>query len=77
MATISISKRYVWCETGEYYVQARDDNQFGFSLYSNDQTFPGGFGVGGEWVVVPAREVPREERERLGWLFRERLGESV
>lgn len=53
-------------ETGEYYVQAPDDNQWGFTLYSDNQSWEGGFGIAGHWVSVPASQVPDDVKTLLG-----------
>lgn len=57
---------YMRTEHGEYLVQAPDANRWGFTLYSDDQSWEGGLGYGGSWTAVRAREVPQHERDRLG-----------
>lgn len=51
-------------------VQLPDDNQFGFVLADDDQTWDGGIGSGMKsfWAVSP-EEVPSEDMDRLGWLL--------
>lgn len=63
-----IAKTYVVTQSGTYLVQLPDDSEYGFSLYSDDQCFAGGFGVG-EWRAIPRAQVPAEEIERLDFLF--------
>ena len=46
-------------------MQAPDDNEWGFTLYSDDQSWPGGFGLG-EWTLVPANTVPNDVKALLG-----------
>lgn len=61
---------YVTDGRGNYLVQLSADNQFGFVLADDDQTWPGGFGAGfAQWHAVDADAVPPEDRERLGWLL--------
>ena len=68
-------KRYVKIVgQGTFLVQGPACNPWGFSLYDDDQAWPGGFGFG-EWETIPARDVPRADRERLGWLFHEHMTE--
>lgn len=55
-----------------FLVQIPSENQWGFSLADDDQTFPGGFGSGmTSWRIVPAEQVPTEDRERLEWMLTE------
>lgn len=70
MATITTG--YVRTQSGSWLVQKPDDNQFGFSLFSDDQVFPGGFGID-EWQLVPAKRVPVRVRRELGWLIQEEV----
>jgi hypothetical protein len=65
---------YVKDTKGRYYVQLPDDNQWGFSICDDNQTWPGGFGLLANhgvstWHMVPEDEVPPEEQERLGWIL--------
>ena len=62
-------KNYVKTDTNMVLVQVPDDNEFGFSLCDDDQSWPGGFGVARRWEIIPESEVPDEDRERLGWIF--------
>lgn len=69
MATVESG--YVLTETGEILVQVPDDNPWGFALLDDDQQWPGGFGVAGEWQLLPGDDprITAEIRERLGWLL--------
>ena len=63
---------YVITSDGNIYVQATADNQWGFAIYDDDQTWPGGFGIG-EWELM-ANDDPRitdADRERLQWIIDE------
>ena len=57
---------YVETDEGEYFIQTPDDSQWGFALNSDDQSWPGGFGITTGFRYVLARDVPRSARERLG-----------
>lgn len=65
---------YVLTSSGTYLVQRPAENQHGFELLDEEQSWPGGFGApgGGSWEAVSAESVPADVRERLDWL----LGES-
>lgn len=55
-----------------YLVQQPASNMWGFTLYSDDQSWPGGFGCGlKKWWAVSADSVPKEDRDRLEWLLTE------
>ena len=60
-----IKRGYVKTNEGLYYVQAPDNNEWGFTLYSDDQSWPGGFGLG-EWTLVPVDLVPNDVKALLG-----------
>ena len=65
-----MNSSYVTDGKGNYLVQVEDDTQFGFSLLSDDQIWPGGFGSGlTSWQCVAKTEVPRRIRKQLDWLF--------
>jgi hypothetical protein len=60
--------------SNQILIQADCDNQYGFSLYDDDQTFPGGFGVGGNitWSVIDEKDpdyqaLPERYKEWLQW----------
>ena len=54
----------------DYLVQVEDSSQFGFSLLSDDQSWPGGFGSGWHsWHIVPKSKVPTHIRKQLDFLF--------
>jgi hypothetical protein len=67
--TTQVQNGYVKTTNGEFYVQTAENNQWGFSLHSDDQSWPGGFGVAGEWVLVPESEVPEAVKEQLGFML--------
>ena len=61
---------YVTDGEGHYLVQVEDNSQFGFSLLSEDQSWPGGFGSGWQsWHIVIKSKVPRRVRRQLDLLF--------
>ena len=60
---------YVRSDDGDWYVQIPAENEWGFSLCDEDQSWPGGFGAGRVWQVIPAQKVPRAVRNRLDFLF--------
>ncbi|MBU1655138.1 MAG: hypothetical protein KJ558_10000 [Gammaproteobacteria bacterium] len=54
-----------------YLVQLDADNQFGFVLADEYDTWPGGFGSGmPSWKAVETEDVPQEDRDRMEWLLR-------
>lgn len=61
---------YVRTQYGDYLVQLPANNVWGFTLHSDDQSWPGGFGFT-EWELVSVHDVPETDRERLDWLFSE------
>lgn len=65
----AIYRGYVRTNRGTYLVQLPDDSTFGFSLLSDDQSWPGGFGIAIAWEAVSADDVPADVRERLGFLL--------
>ena len=63
---------YVITASGNIYLQITADNQYGFSICSEDQTWPGGFGLG-EWTLID-NDDPRitdADRERIQWIIDE------
>jgi hypothetical protein len=60
-----VHRGYVRDPLGTVYVQKPDDNQWGYSLFSEDQAWPGGFGID-TWEMVGEADVSAEDRERLG-----------
>ena len=70
----SVPSGYVVADNGNVYVQVPDDSQWGFSVASDDQSWPGGIGLGvSNWELV-ADDDPRvtdEDRERLQWILDE------
>ena len=63
---------YVRDSNQNYFVQGKYDCNYGFALFTEDQTFPGGFGAtaNGKWEIVPENEVPEEIKKKLDWLFK-------
>lgn len=66
---VNIDPTFVRTTDGRYLVQVPADNQWGFSLCDDDQSWPGGHGVASEWEAVTPDQVPAEEQKRLGWLL--------
>jgi hypothetical protein len=56
-------------------IQIPADNQWGFVLETDDQSFPGGHGLFGEWQLVPQASVPAAVVEELGWILDEARSE--
>lgn len=68
----AVLKTFVTNGAGGYLVQIPSDNEHGFVLADDDQTWPGGLGCGwSEWTLVDRADVPPEVEERLGWLLDE------
>lgn len=64
-----VQKTFV-TDGSRFLVQLPDDNQFGFVLADDDQTWEGGFGSGMKsFRAVGPEEVPDEDLERLGWML--------
>lgn len=56
--------------SGRYLVQLPADNEHGFVLADDDQTWAGGLGSGwSEWTTAERADVPADVEERLGWLL--------
>jgi len=64
---------YVLTDRGTILVQLPDDTAPGYSLYDDDQSWPGGLGVAREWTALAADDprITDADRERLGWLLEE------
>lgn len=62
---------FVVSESGAYFVQLPQDNEFGFSLFDADQSWPGGIGAARKWTAVARESVPPEVEEELGWILDE------
>lgn len=70
---------YVVTDQGGILVQLPDDNQWGFVLCDEDQSWPGGFGIASSWERI-ADDDPRitdQDREDLEWLFQADLSECA
>ncbi len=66
----AVLKTFVTNGAGGYLVQLLSDNEHGFVLADDDQTWPGGLGSGwSEWTIVERADVPPEVEARLGWLL--------
>lgn len=61
---------YVICENGLILVQTPDDNQWGFTIHSDDQSWPGGFSIG-SWTAIRDDDprISDLDRESLGWII--------
>ena len=65
---------YVIGSNEKIYVQVRDDNQFGFSICDEEQSWAGGVGSGlSNWTLIASDDsrITDDDRERLGWILRE------
>jgi hypothetical protein len=68
--TKQVDAGFVRDAQGNYFVQLPDDNQWGFSICDDDQTWPGGLGgPSSPWKLVDADEVPAADRDRLAWIL--------
>lgn len=69
---MNVKKGYVIDRKGNVFVQIPEDNQWGFSIASDDQTWPGGIGIG-DWSLIPEndRKVTPQVRESLQWILDE------
>ena len=66
----ALATSFVTDGAGRYLVQTPADNEWGFVLADDDQSWPGGVGSGmDEWTAVEAADVPAEVANRLGWLL--------
>lgn len=64
-----VQKTFV-TDGNRFLVQLPDDNQFGFVLADDDQTWDGGIGSGMKtFRAVSLENVPDEYLERLGWML--------
>jgi len=72
MTAANIHVGYVITRNGTVLVQTPSDNQWGFVLESDDQTWPGGVGVGVyEALADNDVRINDEDRQRLGWILDE------
>ena len=62
---------YVRTETGAYLVQYPDRNRWGFCVASDDQEWPGGFGIATSWEPVSADDVPSDIHDQSDWILAE------
>jgi hypothetical protein len=72
MAENKIKAGYVVDKNNNVFVQIPSDNQWGFAIASDDQTWDGGIGIG-EWTLI-ADDDPRitdDIRESLQWILDE------
>lgn len=70
MNTTKLHIGYVRDDRGNVFVQLPADNQWGFSLFDDDQEFPGGFGIG-RWTAISADQTSEADHARLSWLLTE------
>jgi hypothetical protein len=71
MNATTIEAGYVVTEDGTILVQKPEDNRWGFTLHSDDQSWPGGFGAASTWNLL-ADDDPRittDVRDSLSWLL--------
>jgi hypothetical protein len=58
----------------QYFLQIPDpSSRWGFQIYDDDQAWDGGIGLFNLIPRIPVKEskVPKEDRERLGWILKE------
>ena len=70
MTAAKIHVGYVITSNGTVLVQTPADNQWGFVLESEDQTWPGGFGIG-EWEPISQcdQRITQADRDRLSFVL--------
>ncbi len=69
MSTQKTYKGWVRHSNGQAYYQQPADNQWGFDLLDDDQTYPGGTGIGnGTWEPISVSGLSLDELERLNYL---------
>ncbi len=71
MTTAMIKAGYVITDKDMILIQSPAENRWGFSLHSDDQNWPGGFGIASSWELL-ADDDPRitdEIRDSLGWIL--------
>lgn len=71
MNETSVFTGFVHTEDGQYLIQRPADNQWGFELLSEDQSWPGGIGAARTWTAVARESVPPEAERDLGWIIDE------
>ena len=63
---------YVIGSNGKIYVQLPADNQFGFVICDDEQSWAGGVGSGlADWTLIANNDsrIADEDRERLAWIL--------
>jgi hypothetical protein len=62
---------YVLTDKGDILVQVPEDNQHGFSLCSDDQTWPGGFGIAQSWEALKDDDprITADDHENMDWIL--------
>jgi hypothetical protein len=72
--TGAVQPGFVLGSDGRIYVQVPADNQWGFSICDDDQSWPGGFSSGLEsWTLLANddQRITEDDRERVGWILDE------
>lgn len=70
MNASEIKTGYVVTEDGSWYVQRPANNQWGFEICDDEQSWAGGLMAGmPTFRLVPESEVPAEVKESLGWIL--------
>jgi hypothetical protein len=70
----TVKAGFVLGSDGRIYVQVPADNQWGFSICDDDQSWAGGVGSGLQSWMLLANDDPRiteDDRERIGWMLDE------
>jgi hypothetical protein len=69
---MSVKIGYVIDKNDNIFVQIPSDNQFGFSIASDDQTWEGGIGLG-EWMLLENDDprITEDVKESLQWIIDE------
>jgi hypothetical protein len=64
-----LHRGYVRTESGKILVQVPDGSPWGFSLLSDDQSWPGGVGIARSWKPISKKSVSAKKRAELGWIL--------
>ena len=70
---------YVLTDGGTILVQLPADNDWGFVLADDEQSWPGGFGIATEWALLTNDDprITNAIRDALGWLLDEARDQAL
>ena len=66
-----MKKTFVITEKNQIFVQIPEDNQWGFCLADDDQSWPGGLGIAKKWTAIDPDDprISERDHENLDWLL--------